>query len=117
MLKLSHVFLDYFEPVNILNTLISQMNAFLASIIAITQLLNCVRLFCDPMDCILPDSSVHGILQANILERVAIFSSRGSSQPRDWTRLCCIDRQVLYHTAICEASIHYANKQKLLSLS
>ena len=34
---------------------------------------------CDPMDCNPPDSSVHGILQARILERVAIFFSRGSS--------------------------------------
>ena len=35
------------------------------------------------MDCSPPDSSVHGILQARILQWVAIFSSRGSSQPRD----------------------------------
>ena len=34
---------------------------------------------CDPMDCSPPDSSVHGISQARILERVAIFFSRGSS--------------------------------------
>ena len=34
---------------------------------------------CDPMDCNLPGSSVHGILQARILEWVAIFFSRGSS--------------------------------------
>ena len=33
---------------------------------------------CDPMDCSLPGSSVHGILQARILEWVAISSSRGS---------------------------------------
>ena len=39
----------------------------------------------DPMDCCLQDSSVHGIFQASILEWVAISSSRGSSQPRDWT--------------------------------
>ena len=38
-----------------------------------------------PMD--LPDSSVHGILQARILEWVAIPSSRGSSQPSDWTQV------------------------------
>ena len=38
---------------------------------------------CDPMDCSPPDSSVHGILQARILEWVAIPFSRGSSQPRD----------------------------------
>ena len=45
---------------------------------------------CDPMDCRPPGSSVHGILQARILERVAIPFSRGSSQPRDWTRVSCI---------------------------
>ena len=40
---------------------------------------------CDSMDCSPPGSSVHGILQARILEWVAISSSRGSSQPRDQT--------------------------------
>ena len=40
---------------------------------------------CDPMDCSLAGSSVHGILQARILEWVAIFFSRGSSRPRDRT--------------------------------
>ena len=38
---------------------------------------------CDPMDCSLQGSSVHGILQASILEWVTISFSRGSSQPRD----------------------------------
>ena len=37
---------------------------------------------CDPIDCSLPGSSVHGIFQAIVLEWVAIFFSRGSSQPR-----------------------------------
>ena len=37
---------------------------------------------CDPMDCTLPGSSVHGILRVRILEWVAIFSSRGSAQCR-----------------------------------
>ena len=45
---------------------------------------------CDPTDCTPPDSSVHGILQARILEWVAIFSSRGSSQPRDQALVSCI---------------------------
>ena len=40
---------------------------------------------CDPVDCSLPGSSVHGILQARLLEWVAISFSRGSSWPRDWT--------------------------------
>ena len=42
---------------------------------------------CDPMDCSLPGSSVHGIFQARILEWVAISFSRGSSQPRDRSRV------------------------------
>ena len=37
---------------------------------------------CDPMDCSLPGSSVHGLFQARIPEWVAISFSRGSSQPR-----------------------------------
>ena len=40
-----------------------------------------------PMDCNPPSSSVHGILQARILEWVAIPFSRGSSQPRDRTQV------------------------------
>ena len=41
---------------------------------------------CDPVDCNPPGSSVHGILQARILEWVAILFSRGPSQPRYETR-------------------------------
>ena len=44
-------------------------------------------LFSDPMDCSPPGSSVHGILQARILEWVAISSSRGSSGPESNPRL------------------------------
>ena len=42
---------------------------------------------CDPVDCSLPGSSVHGILQARILEWVTISFSRGSSRLRDRTRV------------------------------
>ena len=38
---------------------------------------------CDPVDCSPPGSSVHGTLQARILEWVAVSFSRGSSPPRD----------------------------------
>ena len=47
-----------------------------------------------------PGSSVHGILQARILEWVAMPSSRGPSRPRGWTHISfvsCIGRRVLYH--------------------
>ena len=40
---------------------------------------------CDPMDCSLQRSTVHGIFQARVLEWAAISFSRGSSQPRDGT--------------------------------
>ena len=42
---------------------------------------------CDPVDCSPLGSSVHGILQARILEWIAISFSRGSSQPRDRTQV------------------------------
>ena len=47
-------------------------------------------ILCDPMDCSLLGSSVCGILQARILEWVAMPSSRGSSWPRDQTCVSCI---------------------------
>jgi len=45
---------------------------------------------CDPMDCSLPGSSVHGIFQARVLEWVAISFSRESSRPKDRTRVSLI---------------------------
>ena len=50
---------------------------------------SCLTL-CDPMDCNLPGSSIHEIFQARVLEWVAISFSRGSSQPRDQSRVSCI---------------------------
>ena len=62
----------------------------------------CVQLQLYPTlwDCSPPGSSVHGILQARTLEWVAMSSSKGSPQPRDWTPVSyipCIGRQVLSH--------------------
>jgi len=45
---------------------------------------------CNPMDCSPPGSSVHGIVQARVLEWIAISFSRGSSWPRDRTQVSCI---------------------------
>ena len=70
---------------------------------ALGQLLSCMLShlsrvqLCDPMDCSPPSSSVRWILQARILEWVAVPSSRGYSQPRDGTcvsYVSCIDWQV-----------------------
>ena len=45
---------------------------------------------CDPVDCSPPGSSVHGVSQARILEWFAIYFCRGTSRPRDWTRVSCL---------------------------
>ena len=47
-------------------------------------------ILCDPVDCNLLGFSVHGILQARILEWIDISFSRGSSRPRDQTQVSCI---------------------------
>ena len=63
---------------------------------------------CGPMNYSPPVSSVLGILQARILEWVAMPSSRGSSRPRDQTwvfYIFCIGRQVLYH--LCYLTMLY----------
>ena len=58
---------------------------------------------CDHMDCSLPGASVHGILQARILEWVAIFFSRGSSWPRDQTQVSCTTGRLFTNWATREA--------------
>ena len=73
-------------------------------------------ILCDPMDCSLQGSSVHGNSQARILEWVAISSSSGSSWPRDQAHVSCIScigRWVFYHWATWEApAIHHVNNLK-----
>ena len=58
---------------------------------------------CDPVDCSLPGSSPHGILQARILEWLAISFSRGSSQLRDRTQVFHIAGRHFNLRAIREA--------------
>ena len=58
---------------------------------------------CNPRGCSLPGSSVHGNLQARILEEVAISSSRGSSRPRNQTRVSCIAGRFFTNRAAREA--------------
>ena len=63
------------------------------------KLLQSCSTLCDPMDYSPPGFSVHGILQARILDWVAV-PSRGSSWPRDQTHICyvsCTGRGILYH--------------------
>ena len=75
----------------------------------------CVKLLqscpslCDPMDCSPPGSSVHGILQARILEWVAISPSGGSSRLRDWTHISRLQHGmwILYHCTSWEALLYF----------
>ena len=64
----------------------------------------------NPTDCSPLDSSVHGRLQARILQRAAVSCFRASCQPRDLTHVSCTGRRVLYHRATWEAfSAAYIN--------
>ena len=65
---------------------------------------------CDPMDYSLPGSSVYGILQARILEWVAISFSRGSSQPRNRTQVSCIAGRILTNWAMREGPVRKSNR-------
>ena len=101
-LFLSNIFMPFYRHIlNIYLVLISKKLIFMLLIISVlfsslifaskvkvlvTQ--SCLT-FCDPMDCSLPGSSIQGILQARILEWVAVPSSRGSSPPRDQTYVSC----------------------------
>ena len=63
---------------------------FTAAAAATAKSLQSCPTLCNPMDCSLPGFSVHGILQARILESVAMHFSRESSWPRDWTCFSCV---------------------------
>ena len=74
---------------------------------------------CDTMDCSPPGSSIHGILQARILEWVAVSFSRGSSWPRNQTRVSCIAGRFFTAWAMREAPkvIYRTAKKKKKGLS
>ena len=78
---------------------IEEMTKIILMCVYAKLLQSCLTL-CNSMDYNLLGSSVHGILQARILEWVAMPASRGSSQLRDWiliSHVFCTGRQVLYH--------------------
>ena len=82
-----------------------------------TQL--CLTL-CDPMIYSPPDSFVHELFQARVLQWVAISYSKGSSQPRDWTCVSCvpcIGRQILYHCATWKSQRWVNRKGKYIPIS
>ena len=81
---------------------------FILNIIGTSCVQSCLTP-CNPMDCTLPCSSVHGVSQTRILEWAAIFFSRGgSSQPRDQTHVFCIGSHILYCWATRETICTYS---------
>ena len=85
-----------------------------------TKLLQFCPTFWDPMDCSLPDSSVHRILQARILEWVAMSFFRGSSWFRDWTCVSYVYVVVVVQSPSCvwlTATLWTAARQVTLSFT
>ena len=88
---------DLLSPENVASTY--QFQFSLEKCTCVCVLSRCSHV-CNPTDCSSPVSSVQGVFQARILERVAISCSRGSSQPKDWTHVSCIScigRRMLLH--------------------
>ena len=71
---------------------------------------------CNPMECSPPGSSVHGILQARILEWVAMPSSRGSSQTQGLNSRLLQRRRILYNWATREAHIYIKSSTWILCI-
>jgi len=78
----------------------------LANFIPTKSLQSCLTL-CDPMDCSLPVSCVHGDSPGKILEWVAVPSSRGSSQPRDWTCISWLTSGFFTTSATWESILYW----------
>ena len=90
---------------------------FNSSFLCITIVSQSCLTLCDPMAYILPGSSVHGILQARILEWVAVPSSRGSSRPRESNPCLPYCRQILYHLSQKGRPLHHSPNAKICKTS
>ena len=88
------IFTPYLPMLSALPLLFSPSYFLLVSEVKVTQ-------SCEPMDHSLPGSSIHGILQARILDWVAVPFSRGSSQPRDGTQISHIAGGLLSVPPVC----------------
>ena len=106
-LSSSHDLVHYIEsgPMGFSCALYGSLHSYLLPSSACCLVAELCSTLCDSMDCSPPGSSVHGIVQARILEWVAMFPSRGSSQPRDQTQISCIGRWILCRWATREALV------------
>ena len=93
-----------FDPKNILGICEESVYKILVHSLCVSHL--AVSDSLQPHRLPLPDSFVRGILQARILEWVAIPFSRGSSWPRDWTQLSCISSRFFTILATLLPQLH-----------
>ena len=102
LLLLYHDFLN--KLFNLLGLNFPSFNVYVSrtAAVAAAKLLQLCPTLCDPIDGSPLGSLVPGILQARILEWVAISFSRGSSRPRDWIRVSCIAGRFFTHWAMRE---------------
>ena len=96
------------SPTSNINTYLNYICNINMCACSVAQSCSCL---CNPMDCNPPGSSVHEILQARILDWVAMPSFRISSPPRNQTRVSCVScisctgKRILYHRVTWDAYI------------
>ena len=89
-LKILHCLYNWYHEYVLFNTQYIYLKNFISKVDRWGEVAQSCPTLCDPIDCNLLGFSVHGILQARIQEWIAISFSRGSSRPRDRTRVSCI---------------------------
>ena len=106
--KLKKMFPTHWKP----ETYRSGQNRILLFVCSVSR--SCPTL-CDPMDCKLPGSSVHGSFRARILDWVAISYLRQSSRPRDQTCTLVFGRRILWHCHLGSPHTTFDLGQKTMS--
>ena len=106
--KLKKMFPIHWKP----GTYRSGQNRILLFVCSVSR--SCPTL-CDPMDCKLPGSSVHGSFRARILDWVAISYLRQSSRPRDQTCTLVFGRRILWHCHLGSPHTTFDLGQKTMS--
>ena len=98
------------------------LHCCLVAKVKVKEVAQSCQTLCNPIDCSLPGSSVHGIFQATVLEWIAISFSRGSSQLRAQTRVShIVDRRLVmpnsFVTPVCQDPLSMAFPGKNIGVS
>ena len=93
------------EEISYTTNKFSTITCFLTSSMCACLVTQSFLTLCNPMNCSPPGSSVHEILQARILQWVAIFFSRGSPWPGDWIQVSSIVSSVQFSHSVMSDSL------------